>query len=89
MRLFAPKVEGAYGRPYTQTATPDYSVTDEQAEVLVPDNILLEDLLGLAVYSLEQARNEVVRLSYLGIPKERVREMKIVPSPDGSPACQR
>lgn len=83
MRLFAPKVEGAYGRTYSRTATtPDYCATDEQAEVLVPDNILLEDLLGLAVYSLEQARNEVVRLLYLGIPEKRVREMNIVIAPD-------
>jgi ssDNA thymidine ADP-ribosyltransferase, DarT len=81
--LFAPKITGAYGRNYTRTArTPEYCVTDEQAEVLIPDKIALEDILGVAVHSAEQARNEFVRLLYLGIPEERLRELTVVVAPD-------
>lgn len=81
--LFASRVTGAYGKDYVRTArTPDFCPTDEQAEVLIPDMISLEDILGLAVYSVEQARNEIVRLLYLQIPEARVRELRIVIAPD-------
>ncbi len=81
--LFAPTVAGAYNKNYVRTAlTPDYCVTDEQAEVLIPDMIALEDVLGLAVHSVEQARNEFVRLLYLQIPEARVRELRIIVAPD-------
>jgi ssDNA thymidine ADP-ribosyltransferase, DarT len=81
--LFAPKVAGAHSKNYTRTAlTPDYCVTDEQAEVLIPDMIALEDILGLAVHSVEQAKNEIVRLLYLHIPEARVRELRVVVAPD-------
>lgn len=81
--LFASKVTGAYGKNYTRTfRTPDYCVTDEQAEVLVLDKIALEDVVGFAVYSVEQAKNELVRLLYLGIPELRVRQVKVVIAPD-------
>ncbi len=82
-RLFASKVTGAYGQNFTRTArTPNYCVTDEQAEVLVPDKVALEDVLGFAVYSVEQARNELVRLLYLGIPELTVRKVKVAIAPD-------
>lgn len=81
--LFAPKVAGAHSKNYTRTAlTPDYCVTDEQAEVLIPDMIALEDILGLAAHSVEQAKNEIVRLLYLQIPEARVRELRVVVAPD-------
>ncbi len=81
--LFAPEIAGAHGWKYTRTAlTPDYCVTDEQAEVLIPDKIALEDILGVAVHSVEQARNEFVRLLYLGTPEGRLRELKVTVAPD-------
>lgn len=81
--LYAPTVAGAYGKNFGRTVrTPDYCPTDEQAEVLIPDMIALEDILGLAVHSVEQARNEIVRLRYLRIPEARVRELKVVVAPD-------
>jgi hypothetical protein len=81
--LFASRVTGAYSKDYARTAlTPEYCPTDEQAEVLIPDKIALEDILGLAVHSIEQARNEVVRLLYLQVPETRVRGLRIVIAPD-------
>ncbi|MGA2979471.1 MAG: DarT ssDNA thymidine ADP-ribosyltransferase family protein [Terriglobales bacterium] len=81
--LFAPRIAGAHNRNYVRTAlTPDYCVTDEQAEVLIPDMIALEDTLGLAVYSVEQARNEIVRLLYLQTPEVTVRGLRVVIAPD-------
>lgn len=81
--LFASAVAGAHGKNFARTArTLDYCPTDEQAEVLIPDMIALDDILGLAVHSVEQARNEIVRLRYLQIPEPRVRELKIVVAPD-------
>ncbi len=82
-KLFASEVAGAYGRKYSRSLlTPDYCVTDEQAEVLIPDQIALEDIVGVAVHSVEQARNELVRLKLLGIPEKSVRELKVVVAPD-------
>lgn len=81
--LFAPQVAGAHGRNYIRTPlTPAYCATDEQAEVLVPDKIALHDILGLAVHSEKQAKNEIVRLLYLQIPERAVRGLKIVIAPD-------
>ena len=81
--LFAPRVKGAYNKDYIRRAlTPDYCVTDEQAEVLIPDMIALEDILGVAVHSVEQAKNELVRLLYLQIPDARARGLRIVIAPD-------
>lgn len=81
--LFAPKISGAYGKYYVRTPlTPKNCTTDEQAEVLIPDRIALGDIVGVAVHSVEQARNEVVRLSYLGIPQARLRELQVVVAPD-------
>ena len=57
-------------------------MTDEQAEVLIAEEIGLEDILGFAVTSIEQARNEVVRLKLLGIPDPRIQELRVIISPD-------
>jgi hypothetical protein len=81
--LFASRVAGACSRDYVRTSrSPEYCPTDEQAEVLIPDTIALEDILGLAVHSIEQARNEIVRLLYLQVPEARVRGLRIVIAPD-------
>jgi len=82
-RLFASEILGARGRRYSRSSfTPDYCVTDEQAEVLIADEIALDDLLGFAVPSPEQAKNEVVRLKLLSIPEKRIQELKVVVAPD-------
>jgi hypothetical protein len=82
-KLFAPEVAGAYGRKYSRSSlTPNYCVTDEQAEVLIPDEIALEDILGFAVHSVEQAKNELVRLKLMGIPERRIQESKVIIAPD-------
>ena len=83
LRLFASEVVGAYGRKYSRSPlTPDYCVTDEQAEVLIPEEIALDDILGFAVTSVEQAKNEAVRLKLLGIPDKRVQELKVIVAPE-------
>jgi hypothetical protein len=84
--LFCPRnaaASFAYGRKYSRSSlTPDYCVTDEQAEVLIAEEIALEDILGFAVTSIEQARNEAVRLKFLGIPYARIQELKVIVSSD-------
>ena len=50
LNMFAPEVAGAYGRTLERGATYLVSVpTDQQAEVLLPDQIAKEDILGIAV----------------------------------------
>ncbi len=61
--LFVPSVVGAKGNLYLRSAKHLASCpTDEQAEVLVPDNIPLSDITGVAVRSESQAKNELARL---------------------------
>ena len=62
--LFAQTVEGR--RTYTRKPRqPNFLPTDQQAEVLVPDHIDRNDVLGVAVHSEIQARNELSRLKIL------------------------
>jgi ssDNA thymidine ADP-ribosyltransferase, DarT len=61
--LFAEAVVGAYGRifrrhPCHLSCCP----TDEQAEVLILDQIDISDILSIAVASETQAKNETARL---------------------------
>lgn len=64
--LFAHSVSGARGRTYIRTPQRLPSMpTDEQAEVLIADRILLRDILAVAVRDEEQARNEIARLRIL------------------------
>jgi hypothetical protein len=44
---------------------PAWLTTDEQAEVLIPDQVAREDILGVAVASEAQARREHARLTQL------------------------
>ncbi len=81
-KLFAPQSLGAYGRLYARTGRRlDCCPTDEQAEVLVPDTISVKDILGIAVRDEEQARNELVRLTLLGIPKATTNALRIFVAP--------
>lgn len=64
--MFAPSVTGAYGKTFTRTAThPQWLTTDQQAEVLIPDRVAREDILGVAVASESQAKREHARLTQL------------------------
>ena len=48
--MFRSEVPGAYGRVLTCTPShPSWFTTDEQAEVLIPDRVAREDILGVAV----------------------------------------
>jgi hypothetical protein len=67
--LFAPSVEGAYGTIYRRSGShPLWLPTDDQAEVLIPDRIRREDILGIAVRDESQAKRETVRLEQLDEP---------------------
>ncbi len=64
--LFAEIVEGThmYRRDLRQ---PAFLPTDEQAEVLIPDRIRRQDVIGIAVRDDAQAKREVARLKLLGL----------------------
>lgn len=66
--MFAPSVTGAYGRSYSRSSThPAWLPTDEQAEVLIPDRVAREDILGVAVEDDAQAKREHARLTQLQV----------------------
>lgn len=66
--LYAPAVRGAKGNTYRRLLLhPSWLPTDEQAEVLIPDLVRHDDLLGVAVADEAQGRCEAGRLAYLGI----------------------
>jgi hypothetical protein len=72
--LFAESVRGAYGKVRSRSATHlSACPTDEQAEVLISDNVSLNDILGVVVVSEKQAKNELSRLRHLGVPPNRFR----------------
>jgi len=77
--LFEDSVLGAYGNAYIRSAKHlPCCPTDEQAEVLVPDAIPLQDVLGVVVSSDTQARNELARFRHLQI---RADQFPIIVSP--------
>lgn len=66
--MFAPSIQGAYGRMYARDLFHlSCSPTDDQAEVLVEELIPLKDLIAIGVSSEEQAAMESTRLKILGI----------------------
>lgn len=68
--LFAEAVEGfdVYRRGPQH---PDFLPTDEQAEVLIPDQISRRDVKGVVVRDDEQAAREASRLRLQGLPVPR------------------
>ena len=63
--LFAETVQGS--RIFRRGSRyPAFLSTDEQAEVLVPDLIQQEDVIGIAVQDDDQAKREELRLKLLG-----------------------
>ena len=71
--LFAPSVAGAYGRTFYRSGShPLWLPTDDQAEVLVPDRIQREDILGIVVRDESQAKREAARFEQLDEPAPRL-----------------
>jgi hypothetical protein len=67
--LYAQHIVGSYGKTFTRRSTHlPCSPTDDQAEVLIGTNIVLSDILGVAVKNEAQAKNEIVRLRLTGLP---------------------
>jgi hypothetical protein len=80
--LFADSVPGAGGRVFTRASTrAPCCPTDEQAEVLVPDRIAIDDLKGLVVHDEAQAKNELVRFELAGVPKDLMARLKFIIAP--------
>ena len=66
--MFAERVSGTRNTTYVRSASHRLSCpTDQQAEVLIKDRVLLADIIGVAVASEEQARTERVRLRTNGV----------------------
>ena len=66
--LYAPVVRGTKGRVYRRlSAHPPWLPTDQQAEVLIPDRVEHDDLLGVAVADEAQGRREAARIALLGV----------------------
>lgn len=67
LRMYAQETVGARGRVFARGAKHlPAAPTDQQAEVLIPHQILRQDILGIAVLNEVQARNEVSRLRLIG-----------------------
>ena len=67
--LFASEVTGAGKRTFSRgISRPTFLATDDQAEVLVPDRILQQDILGVVVQDVGQAKREIARLKRLDGP---------------------
>ena len=72
LSMFAQSVAGAGNRTFTRSDTRlACCPTDDQAEVLIPDQIGTADILAIAVPTETQAKNEALRLSILGVPGDK------------------
>jgi hypothetical protein len=71
MSLYADEVIGAYGRKYKRgRGHPEHCPTDQQAEVLVPDEVPHSAILAVAVRDEAQARREAARLRHAQTRKQ-------------------
>lgn len=65
--MFEGSTTGAGGRTFFRgTNHPAFLPTDEQAEVLIPNAVARDDILGVVVQDKEQAKRESVRMETLG-----------------------
>ena len=82
--LFEETVQGAGGRTFKRGPShPPFLPTDEQAEVLIPDRIQRQDVMGMAVYNELQARQEVSRLGLMGQPSPPIVVVPEFYNPNG------
>jgi len=66
--LFADSIVGARGITFRRSSSHLLCCpTDNQAEVLVPDQIAKSDILGIVVRTQRQARDEIARLRIMGL----------------------
>ena len=66
--MYAPTVVGAYNKKFVRFQKQSPAVTtDNQAEVLIPDQIPLERIVAVAVRTKDQAVLEIERLRLLGL----------------------
>lgn len=80
LSMFASSIQGAYGKTFNRSSNHlACCPTDNQAEVLVPDQIDISDILAIALPSPTQARNEIARLRLLDISEDR---FKFIITPD-------
>ena len=64
--LFADTVQGSGNSVFSRGPEhPDFLPTDDQAEILVPDQVRRQDVTGIAVKDEAQAKREVVALQLL------------------------
>ena len=69
LALFANSVTGAGSRTFNRLTTHlPCCPTDDQAEVLIPDQIAKSDILAIAVKTETQAKNEASRFRLIGLP---------------------
>ena len=65
--LFAERVQGSRNLVFERSQEhPAFLPTDQQAEVLIPDQVRKQDVLGIAVQDKAQAKREAARLRLLG-----------------------
>lgn len=80
LAMFADSISGAYGKTFTRSDTHlSCCPTDDQAEVLIPDQIVMADLVAITVPNEAQVKREAARLRLLNIPEDR---LKFVIAPD-------
>lgn len=74
MALYQDTVRGAGGNNFIRNSNHLLCCpTDQQAEVLIPDRIPLDDILGIVVSSEEQVKNELSRFKLLKISEDRFK----------------
>lgn len=72
--MFAASVRGAGGRTFTRSSSHlPCCPTDEQAEVMIADQVPLDDVLAVVVSSETQAKNELARFRAVGVAADRFR----------------
>jgi ssDNA thymidine ADP-ribosyltransferase DarT-like protein len=68
LALFADSVSGAGGETFTRSSTHlSCCPTDDQAEVLIPDQIAKSDIVAIGVRTKTQAKNETTRLRLMNL----------------------
>ena len=74
LTLFENSVMGSGGQTFNRS--PAHLLccpTDDQAEVLIPDQIAKSDILAIGVTTETQAKNEIVRLQLMNVPTDDFR----------------
>lgn len=74
LALFADSIGGAGGKIFRRSATHlSCCPTDDQAEVLIPDQIAKEDILAIGVKAETQAKREATRFALMNVQADSFR----------------